>query len=151
MSFSDEDNDDPEELQKDLDEYFEKRRISVEDRLEEQRLEEERLQAQKRATREKRKRFFAASYRRHGQLPNKTYIFCYNDLETPSFCTRSHATPFHVHAPAQPEYPFCVPACRSPRRVERPSARTEQHPPVTTLQRRQQPRNQIYGCQRTLE
>ena len=58
MSFSDEDNDDPEELQKDLDEYFEKRRISVEDRLEEQRLEEERLQAQKRATREKRKRFF---------------------------------------------------------------------------------------------
>ena len=29
MSFSDEDNDDPEELQKDLDEYFEKRRISV--------------------------------------------------------------------------------------------------------------------------
>ena len=48
MSFSDEDNDDPEELQKDLDEYFEKRRISV----------EERLQAQKRATREKRKRFF---------------------------------------------------------------------------------------------
>lgn len=53
MSFSDEDNDDPEELQKDLDEYFEKRRISVEDRLEEQR-----LQAQKRATREKRKRFF---------------------------------------------------------------------------------------------
>jgi len=53
MSFSDEDNDDPEELQKDLDEYFEKRRISVEDRL-----EEERLQAQKRATREKRKRFF---------------------------------------------------------------------------------------------
>ena len=47
-----------EELQKDLDEYFEKRRISVEDRLEEQRLEEERLQAQKRATREKRKRFF---------------------------------------------------------------------------------------------
>ena len=46
MSFSDEDNDDPEELQKDLDEYFEKRRISVEDRLEEQRLEEERLQAQ---------------------------------------------------------------------------------------------------------
>lgn len=39
----------------------------------------------------------------------------------------------------------------SPRRVERPSARTEQHPPVTTLQRRQQPRNQIYGCQRTLE
>ena len=58
MSFSDEDNDDPEELQKDLDEYFEKRRISVEDRLEEQRLEEERLQAQKRATREERKRFF---------------------------------------------------------------------------------------------
>ena len=58
MSFSDEDNDDPEELQKDLDEYFEKRRISVEDRLEEQRLEEERIQAQKRATREKRKRFF---------------------------------------------------------------------------------------------
>ena len=42
MSFSDEDNDDPEELQKDLDEYFEKRRISVEDRLEKQRLEEER-------------------------------------------------------------------------------------------------------------
>lgn len=58
MSFSDEDNDDPEELQKDLDEYFEKRRISVEDRLEEQRLEEERLQAQKRATREKKKDFF---------------------------------------------------------------------------------------------
>ena len=29
MSFSDEDNDDPEELQKDLDEYFEKRRIRV--------------------------------------------------------------------------------------------------------------------------
>jgi len=58
MSFCDEDNDDPEELQKDLDEYFEKRRISVEDRLEEQRLEEERIQAQKRVTREKRKRFF---------------------------------------------------------------------------------------------
>ena len=54
----------------------------------------------------KKKRFLAASYRRHGQLPNKTYIFCYNDLETPSFCTRSHATPFHVHAPAQPEYPI---------------------------------------------
>ena len=59
MSFSDEDNDDPEELQKDLDEYFEKRRISVEDRLEEQRLlrkkgyKHERKQPEK-----KRKRFF---------------------------------------------------------------------------------------------
>ena len=61
MSFSDEDNDDPEELQKDLDEYFEKRRISVEDRLEKQRLEEERLQAQKRATREKKKKIFLSS------------------------------------------------------------------------------------------
>ena len=61
MSFSDEDNDDPEELQKDLDEYFEKRRISVEDRLEEQRLEEERLQAQKRSNQRKKKKIFLSS------------------------------------------------------------------------------------------
>ncbi len=57
MSFSDEDNDDPEELQKDLDEYFEKRRISVEDRLEEQRLEEERL-GDKKEQPEKKKKIF---------------------------------------------------------------------------------------------
>ena len=62
MSFSDEDNDDPEELQKDLDEYFEKRRISVEDRLEEQRLEEERLQALKKGNRGKKKRIFCIFY-----------------------------------------------------------------------------------------
>lgn len=61
MSFSDEDNDDPEELQKDLDEYFEKRRISVEDRLEEQRLEEERLQAQKKSNQRKKKKIFLSS------------------------------------------------------------------------------------------
>ena len=79
MSFSDEDNDDPEELQKDLDEYFEKRRISVEDRLEEQRLEEERLQAQKRATREKRKRFF--------YLPRKLF-FALIILLAITFCSR---------------------------------------------------------------
>lgn len=100
----------------------------------------------------KKKKVFAASYRRHGKLPNKTYIFCYNDLETPSFCTRSHATHFHVHAPAQPEYPLCVPACRSPTKSGTSFRKDRTASTLSQLSKGdQQPRNQIYGCQRTLE